>query len=249
MYAETRRADETVASTPQLWAETFRRSVGFSTRTQIAFSLDPRWRLIRRYLPHGGRVLDAGSGLGEWVEFLSKRGYRAEGFDYSAELIQRVKRLHPRRRWCLGVTQALPYVDTSFDAVISWGVIEHDPHGPLQQLREFRRILRVGGRAIVTVPYDSPAMRRSSSLSFPDGEKFFQFFFTPDELAAAIQEAGLRVLERAPVPQASEALVAPGLYARSQGSHPALFALRLLYRFAPFLPGPRNMVYAVCERP
>ncbi len=248
MYVETRRAEETVASTPQLWAETFRRSVGFSSRARLAFSLDPRWRLIRRYLPAGSRVLDAGCGLGEWVEFLCGHGYRAEGFDYSDELIRRVKGLHPGRRWCLGTTQSLPYLDVSFDAVISWGVIEHDPQGPLQQLREFHRVLRVGGGAIVTVPYDSPAMRRSSSLSFGDGEKFFQFFFTPDELAAVVREAGLRVLECAPIPQASEALVAPRLYARSHGRHPALFALRLLYRFAPFLPGPRNMIYAVCER-
>jgi len=93
--------------------------------------------------------------------------YRAEGLDYSSELITRLRNTYPNRTWSEARTQSMPYADATFDAIVSWGVIEHDPNGPHQALSEFRRVLNPHGRIIVTVPVDTPRMRSDSKAQFP----------------------------------------------------------------------------------
>jgi len=248
MYTECRPASGDIATTPEVWAETFRYSTGYTSRARLSITLDSRWALIKRYVRRSSRMLDAGCGFGEWVEFLNRSGYMAEGLDYSEELITRLKRQYPQRVWTRGTTQDMPYTRASFDGLISWGVIEHDPDGPARQLREFSRVLKPGGRAVITVPYDSEAMRRASALQFPSGGKFFQFFFSPDELCEIVANNGFQVLAAGPVREVSAALVMPKIYADSRGKHPACRAMGLLLRLVPFVPGPAGMVYVVCQR-
>src|SRR5262249_18633590 len=51
--------------------------------------------------------------------------------------------------------RALPYPDAAFDAAFSVSVLEHIPDdGDSIALRELVRVVRPGGRVIVTVPYD-----------------------------------------------------------------------------------------------
>ena len=38
---------------------------------------------LRRHLPAGGRVLEAGCGIGQWVAILAEDGFRAVGIDRS----------------------------------------------------------------------------------------------------------------------------------------------------------------------
>jgi 2-polyprenyl-3-methyl-5-hydroxy-6-metoxy-1,4-benzoquinol methylase len=248
MYTECRPTTGHIATTPEVWAENFRLSSGYTNRVNLYFKLDSRWGLIKRYVRRGGHVLDAGCGFGEWVEFLNRHGYTAEGLDYSEELVARLRRQYPQRAWTNGTTQAMPYTASSFDALISWGVVEHDPNGPLNQLREFSRVLKSGGKAIITVPYDSEAMRRTSALCFPGMGKFFQFFFTPEELSEMVTQVGFKVLEVGPAREVSSALTFPRLYAKSHGKHPVCRIMGLLFRLAPFIPGPVGMIYVVCER-
>jgi ubiquinone/menaquinone biosynthesis C-methylase UbiE len=197
----------------------------------------------------GGRILDAGCGTGEWVEFLCRRGYLCEGLDYSQELVHRIRQVYPKRTWTYGRTQALPYPDGTFDGIISWGVIEHDPRGPMTQLREYRRVLKPGGHIIVTVPYDSESMRHASAMLFPktNNGKFFQFFYTPDELTTIGCDAGFSILESAPVKEASVELVATRWYARTHGKDMMFRTLGRLFRWGR-MPGPPGMIYAIGRR-
>jgi ubiquinone/menaquinone biosynthesis C-methylase UbiE len=249
MFTEVRPTVGDIATTPEMWAANFRRSAGYTLRARLSIRFDSRWKLIQRYFRKGGRVLDAGCGFGEWVEFLCRGGYRAEGLDYSDELIARLRAAYPHRTWTQSTTQAMSYPDASFDGIISWGVIEHDPNGPADQLREFLRVLKPGGRAIVTVPNDSPTMRKASALQYPGPGRFFQFFYTPDELSAMLSEAKFRVLKCGHSREVSAALLLPRTYARTGGADPLSRALRLMLRLAPFIPGPTGMIYGVCEKP
>ena len=123
---------------------------------------DPRWREIRRRVPAGGRIVDMGSGLGQWVAFLAGSGYAAAGVDYSAPLIATARERHRELEWIQGPMEKVPLPDASVDAVISWGVIEHRRGGPQRALAEFRRLIRPGGHVFVTVPIDTERMRRAS---------------------------------------------------------------------------------------
>jgi SAM-dependent methyltransferase len=220
VYKEFRVTDHGgPATTPERWAENFAASPALGLSQRLAFRLDHRWRLIRRFVRPAGRVLDAGSGAGEWVAFLNENGFCAEGIDYSAELVARTRALYPRHRWQVGSIQQLPYEDGAFDAIISWGVIEHDESGPQAALAEFRRVLTKNGVAIVTVPVDTARQRRCSQVYFPQGAHdpraaFFQYFMTSDELSRLVDGAGLRVVGRGLQRSPALALLAPTLTSR-----------------------------------
>jgi ubiquinone/menaquinone biosynthesis C-methylase UbiE len=251
MYKEYRRSASSVtASTPEEWTSRFAGARALGAYERLVFRLDHRFRLIRRQIKAGGRVLDAGSGGGEWVGFLNEHGYDAEGLDYSPELVNLVRRLYPKYRWNSGLIQALPYPDNTFAGVISWGVIEHDEAGPDAALREFHRVLAPGGVTIVTVPVDNDRQRRASVCDFPqahaeaDGHAFFQYFMTPDELAAYVQRAGFEVVDRGKQASVALAMLAPAWHARMTIRQRNLWN-KLVRLGLSWHHGLRNMTYCI----
>ena len=221
MYKEYRpSASPDTASTVEEWTSRFEQASAISLYHRIVFKLDHRFPLIRTNVPAGGRILDAGSGGGEWVAFLNEQGFDAEGLDYSPALIEMVRGLYPKYRWNSGLIQALPYPDDTFNGVISWGVIEHDEAGPDAALREFRRVLKPGGITIVTVPVDNERQRRASVCDFPkahanaDGHAFFQYFMTVDELASCVERNGFEIVDKGLQKSVALPMLAPAAHAR-----------------------------------
>ena len=95
------------------------------------------------------KILDVGCGTGANLELLAEYG-QAEGVDVSPEALafcrQRgLERVH------LGAAEGLPYPDESFDLVTGLDVVEH-LDDDVAGLKEMRRVLRPGGRALVFVP-------------------------------------------------------------------------------------------------
>ena len=253
MYRDVRPVAESTAtaSTPENWAKNFaaQKPLGAWRRRQYASS--PETRLIDRYIPKGATILDAGSGCGEGVVFLSGRGYRARGVDYSEELIARVRATYPDLEWTHGDIRSLPLETNSVDAVISWGVIEHDEAGPAKALREFHRVLRPGGSAIVTVPMNTEIARKSTEIIHRKAgseHAFFQYLMSEEELASEAIAAGFEITEISSLPSAHLAHAAPRLSLKLSG---------ILYRIAnmavywllSWTPRYRVMHYAVLRKP
>jgi SAM-dependent methyltransferase len=173
--------------------------------------------------------------------FLRHLGFRAEGLDYSEELVGRLWREYPEVSWTVSDVRSMPYADGMFDGVISLGVVEHDQAGPLAALREVHRVLRPGGVAIITVPCDRPRQRSSSARQFPpkNGGSFFQYFMTEEELAAYMREAGFEPLAMGLLRLPSLALLSPALFMRLPRKVNALVALavQLLFRWTDRFDG------------
>jgi len=203
-----------------MWARMFAASGRINRWQTHRFRRTREWALIRRTVRPGAAILDAGCGFGEWVCFLAERGYHAEGLDFSSELITRLRATYPLLTWQHGDVTSMPYEAGTFDAVISWGVIEHDENGPGQALREFRRVLKPRGVAIVTVPIDSPAQRRAADYLYHRGaapQAFFQYFMTAEELSSHVVAAGFEVIDQGVLPNAVLQLLSPRLAARLHG--------------------------------
>ena len=95
------------------------------------------------------RILDVGCGTGANLELLSRFG-DAEGVDVSHDALAfcRARGLENVRH---GEAERLPYRDGSFDLVTALDVVEH-LDDDVAGLKEMRRVLRPGGRALLFVP-------------------------------------------------------------------------------------------------
>lgn len=100
-----------------------------------------------------GEVLDAGMGAGRLVAELERRGWRATGIDASAAMVALAQARLPGAgdRLARASIEALPFPDTSFDLAVAIGVLEYADDLEAG-LRELARVLRLGGRAIVSLP-------------------------------------------------------------------------------------------------
>ena len=110
------------------------------------------WVVDGLALHPGDLVLDAGCGYGACFEELQRRGARIVGVDRSTAMVSQAPR--PRRNGSplglgVGDLQALPISDSSADRVLANYVLFHVPD-VAQALREIRRVLRPGGRAVLT---------------------------------------------------------------------------------------------------
>ena len=98
-------------------------------------------------------MLDAGCGIGEFFVPLQRRGARIIGVDNSAAMLGKARRRQPdgwSRPWLgVGNLQALPVARASVDRVVANFVLFHVPD-VAQALREIRRVLTPGGRAVLT---------------------------------------------------------------------------------------------------
>jgi SAM-dependent methyltransferase len=103
-----------------------------------------------------GKALDVGCGDGLFLAELdrraglSTRGWELHGVDYSRSIIEQGE----HRGYALrqgNVEEGLPYDDETFDIVTAGEVIEH-VYDPDRLAAEARRVLRPGGRLLVTTP-------------------------------------------------------------------------------------------------
>jgi len=109
-----------------------------------------RLERIRSLVPEGGRVLDIGSGGGEFLYLLTQRGYRATGIEpdlgYGGYSIQ---------EYGIDVRQAPLYaIDLpaeEFDLITTHHVVEH-LRDPFQCFQRAYEMLKPGGVFVVDVP-------------------------------------------------------------------------------------------------
>jgi len=158
-----------------------------------------------RYLPRYEDILEAGCGLGAWVKFLSEKGYRVTGIDHDTSVIERVKQAYPDLNVHCGSIERLAYSDNSLGAYISLGVVEHFEGGPDSTLKEAFRVLKPGGRLILTVPYNNLFRKciahplRSVYLflhRIRGGEiHFAEYRYSEAEAREMVERAGFSIIE------------------------------------------------------
>lgn len=102
----------------------------------------------------GLRVLEIGCGLGTDGAQFARAGAEYTGVDLTDAAVELARRRFELSglpgEFCAADAEALDFADESFDVVYSHGVLHHTPDMPCA-LREIRRVLRPGGRAVVMV--------------------------------------------------------------------------------------------------
>ncbi len=133
-------------------------STGFYSTTQAAIYSSSRAikriqeRLTMHALslclfPESSRVLDAGCGNGFSTRVLLDLGYDAIGVDSSPEMIALAKKNGINA--LLGDLRKLPFPANEFDGLISISVLEWVASEASKVAREFRRVLKQGGKGVL----------------------------------------------------------------------------------------------------
>lgn len=118
---------------------------GHALRTRLASVL--------RLVGEGpGEVLDAGMGPGRMLAELTRRGWSVSGVDSSPEMVEAARRRIPEAadRLYRAEIEQLPFAEERFDVVLATGVLEYADVD--RALADLARVLRPGGRAVVSYP-------------------------------------------------------------------------------------------------
>ena len=140
-------------------------------------------------LPAGSRILDAGAGERQYARFCRHLEYVSQ--DFGAYDGRGDRTGLQTGAWdqsgldILSDIRSIPQTDGSFDAVMCIEVLEHLPY-PLEALAELSRLLRPGGRLVLTAPFCS--LTHFSPYFYYTGysENFYRYW---------LPRYGLRILE------------------------------------------------------
>ncbi|MBN2149101.1 MAG: class I SAM-dependent methyltransferase [Anaerolineales bacterium] len=106
----------------------------------------------RRIASHGmapGRLLDVGSGSGDFLLEMRNAGWDVYGVDISPAACEATRKRGLETY--NGQLFDVPFPDESFDLITMWDVLEH-VHDPMGHLEHISRLLKPSGRFVVTLP-------------------------------------------------------------------------------------------------
>ena len=109
-------------------------------------------------IPAGQTHLDAGAGELKYKKFCSHLNYQSQDFgQYDGQGNQKGFQTqswdNSKVDYVSDIT-AIPVADASFDNIMCIEVLEHVPE-PIKAIKEFSRILKTGGKLILTAPFCS----------------------------------------------------------------------------------------------
>jgi 2-polyprenyl-3-methyl-5-hydroxy-6-metoxy-1,4-benzoquinol methylase len=103
--------------------------------------------LIREHAP-GGRLLDIGCGMGDFLDVAALSGFRAFGLEPSRKASEIARKRHPVVRGELGFVE---FKEGAFAVATLWSVLEHVP-APAAFLTDVRGLLAPDGILALRVP-------------------------------------------------------------------------------------------------
>jgi SAM-dependent methyltransferase len=116
----------------------------------------------------GGDILEVGAVPGQFTVLLKELGYRVRGVDLDPDRVGGLWSKYGLEVDRVDIEQEpLPFASGSFDLVLFTETLEHLRLNPLLALREIHRVLRPGGRMILSTNHITPVHRLKFFLGRP----------------------------------------------------------------------------------
>jgi SAM-dependent methyltransferase len=158
-----------------------------------------RFREAIKRLPvtEESRMLNIWSRVGDGVPFLREAfgGFELVNAELSLEMLKASTMLNPGEMHVQASLHELPFLDSSFDVVMSLETLEHVPD-PLLFLKEIQRILVKNGTLVMSLPPSAAEWTSvvNNILKFHHGEGPHRFL-APSEVKQMLSEAGLELID------------------------------------------------------
>lgn len=162
-------------NTPEMWNDTYKDYDGGNIN-------EPRFMAMRAYIENNSKVADLGCGQGTFCYSLSRvwPGCEVWGVDFSPKAIDWVeKRLGGLINLKLANVTRTGLDSGYFDYVIASEILEHLDE-PELLIKEAARLLKKGGRLILSTPYKDhlPSGDHVYEFDYKDIEKMFEKYFS-----------------------------------------------------------------------
>ncbi|HLZ57882.1 MAG TPA: class I SAM-dependent methyltransferase [Ktedonosporobacter sp.] len=145
----------------------------------------------QRVVP-GGFILDAGCAGGRDCRAFVERGFSVIGIDLSAEMIKLARDIAPRCRLIEADVRQIPLADQKVDGIWCCASLLHlQRDQTVRALREFRRVLKVGGICCVIVKEGSG----EEVVEYEQGKPRFFTYFRREEIQKRCYCAGFSLLD------------------------------------------------------
>lgn len=120
-----------------------------SHSTRLAFDL----AMVTNYAKEGQRILEFGSVPPVLTAALKNSNYEVKGLDIAPERFSKaIKELELEVKKCNVEIESIPYDDNYFDVIIFNELFEHLRINPIFTLKETLRVLKPGGKLLLSTP-------------------------------------------------------------------------------------------------
>lgn len=155
-------------------------------QTTVNADLSESYERFLKHIPEKGRIIDIGCGSGRDVAAFTSRGYRAEGLDASAELVQVAKQY--TGALIIQADMTTWHAEEPFDGIWCCASLLHlNDEGIKSFFENLKYNLKAGGAIYVSV-------KSGIETGFDEKGRFMRNF-TEDELKEWFDRAGTEVVE------------------------------------------------------
>lgn len=180
-------------NTPSFWDKRNSEPINLKKENPMAHD---KYHIVSKKLFSARKILNVGAGSGNLEEQYFAKHYTGSwyGIDISPKSVIALTKQFPKANFAKAPITKLPFKNKIFDAVTILDVLEHiSPSQLFQSLEEVKRVLKVNGILLISVPLNEGLEEMVSHGKNPNAHVRV---YTPEVLEAELTIAGFTILEK-----------------------------------------------------